>query len=73
MPNVYVRIVTVNGDHRICFMAKEKLAAGDELFFNYGYDPNVVHSSGSNGSSNSGSATQKSANQKSRGSVIDVL
>lgn len=37
-PKCFARIVFVGGEHRIGIYAKEDIAAGDELFFNYGYN-----------------------------------
>ena len=37
-PNCLVKILRVNGDHRIGIYANKNLEEGEELFFNYGKD-----------------------------------
>jgi len=37
-PNCYCRIMLVNGEHRIGVYAKEPIASGDELFYDYRHD-----------------------------------
>ena len=41
-PNCVVKVVVVNGDHRIQFSAKKDICAGDELTFDYGYSNDVA-------------------------------
>lgn len=36
--NCRAEVLLVNSEHRIAFYAKEKINAGEELFFNYGDD-----------------------------------
>ncbi|CAG9325414.1 unnamed protein product [Blepharisma stoltei] len=40
--NCYTRVWRINGNSRILLFAREKISAGSELFFNYGYDTSTI-------------------------------
>ncbi|KAL3507364.1 hypothetical protein ACH5RR_032746 [Cinchona calisaya] len=41
-PNCFAKVIFVAGDHRVAIFANENMEAGQEIFYDYNYSPNVA-------------------------------